>query len=108
MFNNINVNNYDFHFELHYCGFLIDCLFPEVQFGLEDDEIVIKLNGRIIDIDELIYFINFNVAHLIYSVVGTNCVKNSYCYFRYFFNTSDKIRHFVNITKIYLKYVPTI
>ena len=106
MFNNVDVNDYDFYFELHYCGFMMDCLYPEVQFELENDEIVIKLNNRIIDIDELIYYINFNVSHLIYSIIGTNSLKNSYSYFRYFFNTSYKIRHTIENMKIYMKYVP--
>lgn len=106
MFNNVDVNDYDFHFELHYCGFMMDCLYPEVQFELENDEIIIKLNNRNIELDKLIYYINFNVSHLIHSVVGTNNLKNSYCYFRYFFNTAYKIRHTIENMKIYLKYVP--
>ena len=106
MFSNVDVNDYDFYFELHICGFMIDCLYPEIMFELEDDEIVIKRNGKIIKIEELIYYINFNVAYIIYNTIGTSSLKNSYCYFRYFFNTSYKIKHTIENMKIYLKYVP--
>lgn len=106
MFENINVNDYDFYFELNRCVFMIDCLKPEIQFELKNDEISIKYKNQPMELDKFIYFVNINIAQDIYKIVAQSNLKNSYCYFRYLFGNISEIIKTIENMKIYLKYLP--
>jgi len=64
------MDDYDLSYELQRSQFLRDCLHPEIDFQLKDGSVIIykKLDSGIseeISVDELIYFIHYDVAEYI-------------------------------------------
>ena len=73
MFEGISLSDYDLTFELQRSQFLKECLQEEILFQLNNDEIVIykKTNIKIMEqitINELIYFIQYEVAETIHKL----------------------------------------
>ena len=113
MFKDIDLFNYN-NYELQRCQFLIDVLYPEIQFTLDTDENIMihkNTNPQIseqISIDELIYFIHINVPQtkeyieLSKDPYNNNVVKRFYN----LFNKVSFIRDTIEHMKLYLKYSP--
>ena len=70
MFDNISLENYDLLYELQGSQFFKDCLNPEIDFQLKNGSVSVykQLDSGIseeISVDELIYFIQYDVAKYI-------------------------------------------
>jgi len=70
MFDNISLDDYDFLYELQRSQFFKDCLYPEIDFQLKNGSVSVykQLDSGIseeISVDELIYFIHYDVAKYI-------------------------------------------
>ena len=122
MFVNITIDDYDFRFELQESLFLKDCLYPEINFNIESDNLLIYKLLAIgiytpINIDELIYFIHFNCANYFkindykprldegISLSGLSDKELSFFKFSNIVYSISKIKEKVNNMKILLKYL---
>ena len=115
MLKDIDLNDYNLHFDLHKSYFLRDCLFEEISFTLEKvqfdesfiEELTIykKLNNGIlekIEIDELIFYIQTDIADKLGVSCGTyNTVESK---FYSLFANIDNLRKVINNIGIILKY----
>ena len=113
MFKDISLDKYDFTFELQWARFLRDCLYEEIDFQLNKDEVIIykKLDSGIskhITLDELIYFIHYDVAYEIrIHCDGSrlpHALPHHYIKFRNMFARIKSIKDAVENMKIILKY----
>ena len=113
MFKDIDLSNYT-NYELQRCQFLIDVLYPEIQFTLDTDENIMihkNTNPQIseqISIDELIYFIHIDVPQTKeYIEFSKDPYNNNVAkYFYNLFNKVSFIRETIEHMKLYLKYSP--
>ena len=102
MFDNISFDDYDLSYELQRSQFFKDCLHPEIDFQLKNGSVSVykQLDSGIseeISVDELIYFIQYDVAKYLRKI----CPKHT---FKRYFQTIDSIRNAVENMKILLKY----
>ena len=115
MLKDIDMNDYNLHFDLHKSYFLRDCLFEEISFTLEKvqydesftDALTIykKLNNGIlekIEIDELIFYIQTDIEDELGVSCGTlNTVESKFCSLIW---NIDNLRKVINNIGIILKY----
>jgi len=115
MLKDIDLNDYNLHFDLHKSYFLRDCLFEEISFTLEKvpfdesfiEELTIykKLNNGIlekIEIDELIFYIQTDIADEL-GIVHSGSNSLEYKFYRLIWNIDD-LRKIINNIGIILKY----
>ena len=110
MFDNISLDKYDFLYELQRSQFFKDCLYPEIDFQLKDGSVSVykQLDSGIseeISVDELIYFIHYEVAKYIYPRIDVRSINpNVETRFNGQFTGIICIRNAVENMKIILKY----
>jgi hypothetical protein len=117
MFDKLSLDEYYINFELQRSQLFKDCLSPEIDFQLKDDVVIIfkKLDSGIseeISVDELIYFIHFEVAEyiteelkkLVQLVGDANSRQTPVGHFRCYYTVIDNIRNAVQNMRIILKY----
>jgi len=110
MFDNISLDDYDLSYELQRSQFFKDCLDHEIDFQFKNGSVSVykKLDSGIseeISVDELIYFIHYDVAkHIRAFRSRVSCSVGSENLFRSRFSSIDCIRNAVENMKILLKY----
>ena len=116
----INLNDYNFHFELQRNVYLCDLLKGQYEFVLERENVVIyeKKDGvsKKVDIEQLIYFLHHEVPQMIkkryltgtYRVIDRSGRPQDYTLYveklYSCFGSVQKIRDTMNNMKVYLKY----
>ena len=119
MFKDINIHKYDFDYELHISEFLRDALLGHIDFRLNTKEYITTINiyKKIgdkyipITLDELIYFIHYDISKYIFGEIGKS-PQRSYTSrldlleFKRLFGSIKTINKAVDDMKILLKYEP--
>jgi len=108
MFEDISVSDYVIEFDLQKAFFLRDCLYEEIYYELNEDNVIIykKLDNGIseeITLDELIFYIHTEVAEHIKSDRRSGS-GNPKTHFYHLFKDIDNIKKAVENMKIILKY----
>ena len=103
MFNGIDLNDYNYQYDLQKCYFLRDCLNDNFEFKLIEGNILIfkKIDNGIceeISLDELIFYIHTDVAKI------TKGFRGPPKLFENIFGSVDTIKKTVENMKIILKY----
>ena len=109
MFEDISVSNYVIEFDLQKAFFLRDCLYEEISYELNKDNVIIykKLDNGIseeITLDELIFYIHTEVVEHVREFRRSATGANPKTHFYHLFKDIDNIKKAVENMKIILKY----
>jgi len=109
MFEDISVSNYVIEFDLQKAFFLRDCLYEEIYYELNEDNVIIykKLDNGIseeITLDELIFYIHTEVVEHVREFRRPGMGVNPKTNFYHLFKDIDNIKKAVENMKIILKY----
>ena len=105
MFENISVSDYVIEFDLQKAFFLRDCLYEEIYYELNEDNVIIykKLDNGIseeITLDELIFYIHTEVVEHVREFRRSVSVVNPKTHFYHLFKDIDNIKKAVENMKI--------
>ena len=108
MFEDISVSDYVIEFDLQKAFFLRDCLYEEISYELNEDNVIIykKLDNGIseeITLDELIFYIHTEVVEHVREFRRSGSA-NPKTHFYHLFKDIDNIKKAVENMKIILKY----
>lgn len=109
MFEDIIVSDYVIEFDLQKAFFLRDCLYEEISYELNEDNVIIykKLDNSIseeITLDELIFYIHTEVVEHVREFRRSGAGANPKTLFYHLFKDIDNIKKAVENMKIILKY----
>jgi len=108
MFEDISVSDYVIEFDLQKAFFLRDCLYEEITYELNEDNVIIykKLDNGIseeITLDELIFYIHTEIVEHVREFRRSGSA-NPKTLFYHLFKDIDNIKKAVENMKIILKY----
>ena len=109
MFEDISVSDYVIEFDLQKAFFLRDCLYEEISYELNEDNVIIykKQDNGIseeITLDELIFYIHTEVVEHVREFRSSGSGGNPKTHFYHLFKDIDNIKKAVENMKIILKY----